>query len=53
MKISMDNRYGFFDIDISSFWPHVGDNELTASRCGSEYLESEREQRKLWLAHAN
>ena len=53
MKISIDNRYGFFDIDISSFYPHVGDNELTASRCGSEYLESEREQRKLWLAHAN
>ena len=45
MKISIDNRYGFFDIDISSFLPHVGDNELTASRCGHMDSESEREQR--------
>ena len=30
MKISIDNRYRFYNIDISSFWLHVGDNELNS-----------------------
>ena len=39
MKILIDDQFRFFDIDISSFLPHVADSELTASSCGSEYRQ--------------
>ena len=49
MTISIDNRYGFFIINISSFQPLVGNNESKVSCCGHMAVSSTGKTKGLLL----
>ena len=59
--ISTNNQYRYFSIKLSSFQPHMGNNELSSLRCGhmaawawpSAPLQRKKEHWVMVSAHAN